>query len=78
MSRTIGYTHLLMPMMNILISSVLFFYCRRLFAGTAVVQRDLSTNSYTPPRIKATKYDIMAIIAFVSFVTLVCIFLIRP
>jgi hypothetical protein len=57
---------------------VLFFYCRRLSARTAAVQRDLSTNSYTPPRVKATKYDIIAIVAFLSFVALVCIFLIRP
>jgi hypothetical protein len=70
--------HLMMPIMNILISSVLFFYCRRLFAGTAVVQRDLFTNAYTPPRIKATKYDIIAIVAFLAFVALVCIFLVRP
>jgi hypothetical protein len=69
--------HLMMPMMNILISSVLFFYCRRLSASTAAVQRNLSSNSYTPPRIKATKYDTIAIVAFVSFVALVCIFLIR-
>lgn len=70
--------HLMMPMMNILISSVLFFYCRRLFARTVAVQQDLSTNSYTPPRLKATKYDIIAIVAFLAFVALVCIILIRP
>jgi hypothetical protein len=70
--------HLMMPMMNILISSVLFFYCRRLFAGTINVQRALSAHSYTPPQIKATKYDIIAIVAFLAFVALVCIFLIRP
>jgi hypothetical protein len=49
-----------------------------LFARTVVVQQDLSTNSYTPPRIKATKYDIIAIVAFLAFVALVCIILIRP
>jgi len=66
---------LMMPMMNILISSVLFFYCRRLFAITVTVQRALSSNSYTPPRIKATNYDIIAIVVFLAFVALVTIFL---
>ena len=70
--------HLMMPMMNILISSVLFFYCRRLYASTVAVQRAITANTYTPPRIKATKYDIIAIVAFLAFVTLVCILLIRP
>lgn len=70
--------HLMMPMMNILISSVLFFYCRRLSTSTLTVKRALLANSYIPPKIKATKYDIIAIVSFLVFVALVCIFLIKP
>ena len=69
---------LMMPMMNILISSVLFYYCRLLFRRTVTVQRNLTANTYTPPRIRATRYDIIAIAAFLAFVVLVYISLVRP
>ena len=69
---------LMMPMMNILISSVLFYYCRVLFRRTISLQRSMAAGTYTPPRIRATKYDIIAIVAFLAFVTIVCVFFFKP
>jgi hypothetical protein len=51
---------LMMPIMNILISSVLLYYCRLLYRKTVAVRNALAAGTYAPPRITATKYDIIA------------------
>lgn len=74
--RSFRLQPLMMPMMNILISSVLFYYCRVLFRSTLTLQRILAADTYTPPQIRATRYDIIAIAAFAVFVALVYYFVI--
>jgi len=66
---------LMMPMMNILISSALFYYCRILFARTITVQRTLAANTYAPPQLRATRSDIIAIAAFLIFVAILFVLL---
>jgi hypothetical protein len=69
---------LMMPMMNILIASVLFYYYRVLFRRTITVQRALAAGTYAPPPIKATRYDILAIAAFLAFVAILFVYFFRP
>jgi hypothetical protein len=68
---------LMMPMMNILIASVLFYYCRMLTGKTTAVRRALAADSYAPPHIRATKYDLIAIAAFIALVCLIFFFISR-
>jgi len=69
---------LMMPMMNILIASVLFYYCRFLFTRTITLQRALAAGTYVPPQLRATRYDILAIAAFLAFVVLLFVYFFRP
>jgi len=69
---------LMMPMMNILISSVLFYYCRVLFIRTITLERTLVAGTYSPPRLRATRYDILAIAAFLAFVVIIFVYFFRP
>jgi hypothetical protein len=69
---------LMMPMMNILISSVLFYYCRVLFTRTRALQRALAAGTYAPPLLRATRYDIVAIAAFLIVVGILFVYFFRP
>jgi hypothetical protein len=68
---------LMMPMMNMLIASVLLYYCRLLTGKTAAVWRALAADSYAPPHIRPTKYDLIAIAAFIALVGLIFFFISR-
>ena len=69
---------LMMPMMNILISSVLFYYCRVLFRRTIFLQQTMAAGTYAPPQLRATRYDIIAIIVFLTFVVVIFMYFFRP
>lgn len=64
--------YLMMPTMNILISSMLFYYCRELATRTKAVAQAVASRRYVAPHIRVTRYDLMAIIAFLGFVAGVC------
>lgn len=68
---------LMMPMMNVLISLVLFASSRTLYVKTRMLKQDIVDNrvTVTPPRV--TRYDIMAIIAFLLVVAVLSLFVLE-
>ena len=68
---------LMMPMMNLLISSMLLFYCKRLFTQAKATRLSFRNGTFVPPRIVVTPYDIAAILAFLLVVAVASYFLIR-
>ncbi len=68
---------LMMPMMNVLISSMLLFYSRVLYRKAKATRETLRDGTFVPPRIFVTRYDIAAIIAFILVVAVVSYLLIR-
>lgn len=62
---------LMMPMMNILISSMLFYYSRTLSLRTRALYRSLADNTFVAPRVLVTRYDILGIIGFVLVVAVI-------
>lgn len=71
------FKFLMMPLMNILISSMLLFYCRLLFFKAKATRQSLRDGTFTPPQIIVTRYDIIAILAFILVVAVASYFLIR-
>ena len=67
---------LMMPMMNILISSVLFYYFRVFLKQTRTLSRALKTNTFVAPKMQVTRYDILGIIGFVLVVAVISYFVI--
>lgn len=59
---------LIMPVMNILISSMLFFYCRQLLSKAKRIRKHVKAGIFETPRLQVTPYDIIAIIAFLAMV----------
>lgn len=68
---------LMMPMMNVLISSMLLFYSRQLYVKARATRKSMQDGTFVPPRIIVTRYDIAAILAFILFVAVASYFLIR-
>ena len=68
---------LMMPLMNLLISSMLLFYSRLLFLKAKATRHALKNGTFMPPRIIVTRYDIAAILAFILVVAAASYFLIR-
>lgn len=68
---------LMMPMMNVLISSMLLFYSRLLYFKAKATRKSMRDGTFVPPRIIVTRYDILAILAFILFVAVASYFLIR-
>lgn len=68
---------LMMPMMNILISSMLLFYSRVLILKARATRSALRNGTFVTPRILITRYDIAAILAFILVVATASYFLIR-
>ena len=68
---------LMMPMMNLLISSMLLFYCRLLYGKAKATRHAIRSGTFVTPRIIVTRYDIAAILAFLLVVAVASYFLIR-
>lgn len=64
---------LMMPTMNVLISSVLFFYCHRLFVRAGLLKKQVAAGSFSPPDLQPTTSDLLAIFGFVAVVALICL-----
>jgi hypothetical protein len=76
-AETFRVKFLMMPMMNILISSMLLFYSRLLYFKAKATRRAILNGTFVSPRIIVTRYDIVAILAFILVVALISYFLIR-
>lgn len=68
---------LMMPMMNILISTMLLFYSRLLYFKAKATRRAIANGTFVSPRVIVTRYDIVAILAFILVVALISYFLIK-
>ncbi len=66
---------LMMPTMNLLISSVLFFYCIRLFRKAQGIRRAIASDTFKLSVVRITRYDLLAIAGFFLFVSVVGYFL---
>lgn len=71
------FKFLMMPIMNVLISSMLLFYSRLLFSKAKQTRKAMQNGTFVPPQIIVTRYDIAAILAFLLVVAVASYFLIR-
>lgn len=67
----------MMPMMNLLISSILLYYSKLLCSKAKETRRAMRNGTFATPRIFVTRYDIFAILAFILVVAAASYFLIR-
>ncbi len=62
----------MMPMMNALIASVLFYYTKKLSATARSAQLAKSKRNYIPPEFRVTLYDMLGF-AFIAILVAIII-----